>query len=215
MNKILITKDLSPTVYSEKFDQTYHSHHGACQESLHVYINHGLRSFANQSSIRVFELGYGTGLNAALTYLFAENNQILIDYLTIEKFPLSNELILELNIPDSELNEKMMTLNQLSWGQQHQLPNFNFMKREADILNFQFANKFDVIYYDAFSPNAQPELWTTSVFEKVYDAMNRGGVLTTYCAKGDVKRNLRTAGFEIQSVDGPIGKREITTAWKK
>lgn len=215
MNRLELTKDLSPTLYSEEFQQTYHSIHGAISESNHVFIQYGLAEIAKtKNDISILEMGYGTGLNAALTWQYAIKNQLQINYYSIEKFPVDAELYHQFITQDKELNLMLSQLNQSEWNIIHSFSSFQFIKNQMDIESLNLEMKFDLIYYDAFSPNAQPELWTETIFKKMYDSLNPNGILVTYCAKGQVKRNLKAAGFYVESPTGPVGKREMTRARK-
>ena len=215
MNRLEQTKDLSPTLYSEEFQQTYHSIHGAISESNHVFIQNGLcELLKTKREISILEMGYGTGLNAALTWQYALKNELQVSFYSIEKFPVDAELYHQFITQDKELNLMLGQLNQSEWNNIHSFGNFQFMKNQMDIESLNLEMKFDLIYYDAFSPNAQPELWTEDVFRKMYECLNPNGVLVTYCAKGQVKRNLKAAGFHVESPPGPAGKREMTRARK-
>jgi tRNA U34 5-methylaminomethyl-2-thiouridine-forming methyltransferase MnmC len=215
MNRLEQTKDLSPTLYSEEFQQAYHSIHGAISESLHVFIHYGLAEIAkSKKDISIFEMGYGTGLNAALTWQYALNNQLQINYHSIEKYPVEAQLYEQFITQDLELNQLISQLNQARWGISHSLECFQFQKIIGDIAVNNLEHQFDLIYYDAFSPNAQPELWTEDMFKTMYECLNSNGILVTYCAKGQVKRNLKAAEFKVESPPGPVGKREMTRARK-
>ena len=215
MNRVEITKDDSPTLYSEAFGQTYHSIHGALSESLHVFIKHGLAEIAqSKKEISIFEMGFGTGLNAALTWQYALQNQLQITYITIEKFPVSPEVSSQFITQDLDLNATITRLQEKSWNEKHIFPQFNFHKIKGDLMNLNLSMQFDLIYYDAFSPSSQPELWTEEIFSKMYHLLYPGGILTTYCAKGQVKRNLKNVGFLVESPPGPMRKREMTVARK-
>jgi tRNA U34 5-methylaminomethyl-2-thiouridine-forming methyltransferase MnmC len=216
MNRVEITKDNSPTLYSEAFGQTYHSIHGALSESLHVFIKHGLAEVAQiKQEICIFEMGFGTGLNAALTWQYALKHQLEITYITIEKFPITNEVSTQFITQDPDLNDRIARLQKVSWNEEHVFQQFNFQKIEGDLMNLEIKKTFDIIFYDAFSPSSQPELWTEEIFSKMYDLLNPGGLLTTYCAKGQVKRNLKNVGFLVESPPGPMRKREMTLARKR
>lgn len=212
--KIVKTGDHSPTIYSSQFDQTYHSLHGALSESEHVFMENGVKTISGRDRISVFEMGYGTGINAMLTYLYAKEQGINLRYESIEKYPLTREIYDRLKIESTESSEILNILNNFSWNEWHSLDNFQFIKWNRDILELDTKQRFDIIFYDAFSPGAQPELWTELMFKKMYDILNPGGILTTYCAKGEVKRNLKASGFEVQARPGPKGKREMTYAVK-
>jgi tRNA U34 5-methylaminomethyl-2-thiouridine-forming methyltransferase MnmC len=215
MNRLEQTKDLSPTLYSEEFQQTYHSIHGAISESNHVFIQNGLcELLKTKREISILEMGYGTGLNAALTWQYALKNELQVSFYSIEKFPVDAELYHQFITQDKQLNLMLCQLNQSEWNSNHSFGNFQFMKNQMDLESLNLEMKFDLIYYDAFSPNAQPELWTETIFKKMYDSLNPNGMLVTYCAKGQVKRNLKAAGFHVESPPGPVGKREMTRARK-
>ena len=203
-------------------NETYHSTNGAFTEALHIYIDKGISQFKSiKSRISVFEMGFGTGLNALLTYQFALKNNLNIDYQTIEKFPISIDEINELNYP----NELKIPQLKNIYDQMHQLPNaktenildtFSFTKYREDIKSFQLPlNSIDIIYFDAFAPQHQPDLWTEEVLFKMYNSLKPNGFLITYCAQGKFKRTLKSIGFTTIGLVGPPGKREITKAIKK
>jgi tRNA U34 5-methylaminomethyl-2-thiouridine-forming methyltransferase MnmC len=212
---IQITKDNSPTIYSEQFQQTYHSIHGAIAESEHVFIQHGLVDVSkNKSEISIFEMGLGTGLNAALTWKYAEKNNLKISYEAIELFPVDSNIIADYKTTDEVLNQKIKSIYNSDWDQEFETENFKFTKLKIDLDHYQTSKKYDLIYFDAFGPKAQPELWTEKIFKKLFNLLNPNGILTTYCAQGQAKRNLKAAGFTISNPPGPIGKREMTVALK-
>ena len=212
------TKDGSNTLFHEKFDEHYHSIHGALQESMHVFIQNGLRIQKDKNSLSVFEMGFGTGLNALLAYNFAEENQIQLHYYTIEAYPINQSQIDALgydtlgNQPDT-----FKKLHAVSWEKDCAISEyFHLHKMEARVENkdLNYLPKMDVIFYDAFAPSAQANLWETPILEKMYELLKTNGHLTTYCAKGQFKRNLKEVGFAIKAVPGPPGKREMTLAFK-
>ncbi len=214
------TADGSHTLYVPGMNEHYHSVNGAIQESLHIYINSGFNYNITKNNLSVLEIGFGTGLNAYLTLLKSQNTDTLVEYTTVELYPLGASLIEKINYPeilnlDRTLFEK---IHQAQWeNPQNITPNFLLNKKELDITT-QYAllnNKlFDVIYYDAFAPDKQPEVWTQSIFDFLYENTSPDGVLVTYCSKGVVKRMLQQAGYKIQKLEGPIGKREIIRAIK-
>ena len=222
MNKLFLTDDGSHSVHSEQFSVNYHSTHGAIQESKHIFIDAGLKHFAQKSpknDITVLEMGFGTGLNALLTYLAAEQNSWQINYIALEAYPLSKEQFLALNYPEKlekpESQAVFLKMHEATWNEKHPLSkNVNFTKIKADFKDIDFKNVADVIYFDAFSPESQPELWNETMMQIVYDALREGGVMTTYCAKGSVKRALKSVGFQLESLKGPVGKREISRVTK-
>lgn len=206
------TGDGSLTLYSGQFDETYHSVHGAITESQHVFIHQGFDSLA-LSEIHVFEMGFGTGLNAYLTYLRAKELNKRVYYYSVERFPVAKEVTDNLKYPmvlgfaDDPVFE---TLHSAPWGQMIRIdPCFSLYKIKADILEYTPDFNYNLVYFDAFSPKHQGELWSVELFEKIYHHMLKGGVLTTYCAKGQVRRNLQQAGFQVERLPGPPGKREM------
>jgi len=214
--KIVITDDGSPTVYSSEFDEIYHSTRGALQEARHVYIEHGLK-LLESSSVRVLEMGLGTGLNAALTAQFAIENKHSIRYVGIEKYPLLFDFSSEVTqLYDGYDWQKWMTkINEAEWDVEIEINDFfGIQKVEADFLTWDTIEKFDVIYFDAFAPEKQAMLWQEDVFTKCFSLLNSGGVLSTYCSKSIVQKQLKSVGFEVEKYPGPPGKREILVARK-
>ena len=213
---LVITNDGSPTLYVERFDEHYHSIHGSMQESLHVFIQAGLEYKAKQQqSISIFEMGFGTGLNALLTLNYAQQHNVFVDYHAIELYPLTVESINKLVQFPNFHHPNFLELHQIKSNKMLNIgENFRFTKYLQDINDYKPSQLFDLIYYDAFAPSAQDELWTVEMFQKMYDMLDDGGCLVTYCAKGIVKRTLKSVGFNIESLPGPIGKREMTRAIK-
>lgn len=213
----VITSDGSTSLFHKHFDEHYHSIHGAIQESQHVFIDAGFNQCITKNGISIFEMGFGTGLNALLTALQAENNKLEVHYTSIEKYPLSINSYLEMNfcsvLKDSKCKEIYETIYNCNWEEECKLTDYFYLtKLERDIQNFQPNSIYDVIYFDAFAPSSQPELWTIDVFQKMYNLLKEDGLLVTYCAKGYVKRNLKSAGFIVETLPGPKGKREMTRA---
>lgn len=200
---------------------SYHSKYGAIQESQHVFLESGLYyKMTGRKSLAVLEIGLGTGLNAFMTLLEAEKHGIQIDYTAVEAFPISLEEAEQLNYPalleSGEWQEQFLAIHQCEWNEPQRFsPHFTFTKLLRRFEELNFSETFDVIYFDAFAPGAQPELWEAPVMEIMYRSLQTGGVLTTYCAKGSVKRTLKSIGFEIEALPGPPGKREMTRAVKK
>lgn len=203
------TADGSHTLFLPKMGEHYHSVNGAIQESNHVYIEAGFKQ-CRRSEIHVLEMGFGSGLNALLTALEAERQKIKVVYTGLEEFPLSQEIINRLNYTNYQENNLFQTLHQIEWGKLESVnPYFYLEKIQTDFRDFNFPNKYDVVYYDAFAPDKQPEVWSQALFDKIFTAMNPGGILTTYCAKGNIRRMMQQAGFSVERITGPPGKREM------
>lgn len=217
---LILTNDGSHSVYSDKYGVTYHSRFGAITESAHVFIAAGLRYKAVvQREMAILETGFGTGLNAFMSWLEAERRNLQVRYVGLETFPVGEEEAQLLNyadllgVPDRAAD--FLTLHRCAWNQDHQLSeHFHFRKEQTLIEIFEAQEAFDVIYFDAFAPQAQPELWTSEVFGRMYRALRPEGVLVTYCAQGEFKRTLKQAGLQVERLQGPPGKREMTRANK-
>lgn len=212
-----ITEDGSHTLYMPELDEHYHSVYGAVQEAIHVYINAGL-NYSSRKEINVLEAGFGTGLNTFLTYIEAEKQNKLINYTSVELYPLEKEIVGNLNYSET-LNHKdtkvFASLHKAPWNEETKISNqFILNKIQADLTKYYFTGIYDVVYYDAFAPEVQPELWSVDIFKRIYDSMRPGGILTTYCVKGIVKRALLDCGFTIERLPGPPGKREMLRATK-
>jgi tRNA U34 5-methylaminomethyl-2-thiouridine-forming methyltransferase MnmC len=210
-----ITEDGSSTIYLSELDEPYHSIHGAVQESEHVFINHGFTQ-VKKTPIRILEIGFGTGLNALLTIRESINLGTEIHYHTVEKYPLTSSEFLGLNyesflegIPEGILQKMHLA----PWGKNVNLTaGFTIHKEQADFREMNPKGRFDLIYFDAFSPDKQPELWSEDVFLKIADLANPGAVLVTYSSKGVVQRTLKSCGFNVKKVPGPPGKWEMIRA---
>jgi tRNA U34 5-methylaminomethyl-2-thiouridine-forming methyltransferase MnmC len=213
----IITKDGSHTIAVPEMNVTYHSHHGAIQESVHVYINAGLKYLSDTlkvTDICIFEMGFGTGLNVLLTLMEAEKNQLTVHYTTIELFPLQEDEIILLNYCEQlhrkDLEPAFQQLHQCDWEKDISIaPFFTLHKIKNALQNLIASKSQNLIFYDAFAPSAQPELWTKEVFEKLYNMLLPGGILVTYCSKSDVRRAMQAAGFIVEKIPGPRGKREM------
>lgn len=207
------TSDGSHTLYVPELNEHYHSTNGAVAESQHVYIDAGL-TFAtqNKSDISVLEIGFGTGLNAFLTALQTTTN---VNYHALELYPLPDNIYNQLNYPTKENKELFEKIHSCNWNTAIEIsPNFTLHKTNASVLNYVFSKKYDLVYFDAFAPEKQPEMWDKIVFENIYQAMQIGGILVTYCAKGEFRRTLQDIGFSVEKLPGPLGKRHITRATK-
>ena len=219
MNKIIQTKDGSHSLISGKFEESYHSKHGAIQETQTVFIDAGLKYKSEFSKeLEILGIGFGTGLNAFMTYLESKKEGLKVEYTGVEAYPIDLGTAAELNYP-AELNagtERDIFLSMHdSENKTLQISSeFKFCKRVCLFEDLKYKENFDIIYFDAFAPEAQPELWGEEMLNRMYRFLKPGGVLTTYCAKGVVKRCLKSAGFVTEALPGPIGKREMTRAIK-
>ncbi len=209
-----ITADGSPTLYRVDLDEPYHSIHGARQESMHVFIEMGLKpTLSRLNTIRILEMGFGTGLNALLTEEHAPSGTHSIEYCGLETVPLKEEVWQSLDYGRPTVFNQ---LHSAPWGEMTTIrEGFRLQKQEVSFQEFKSVDEFDLIYWDAFGPNTQAELWTLDIFEKCFSLMNEGGMLVTYCAKGAVRRAMQAAGFEVERLPGPPGKREMLRATKR
>jgi tRNA U34 5-methylaminomethyl-2-thiouridine-forming methyltransferase MnmC len=219
---LILTKDGSHTVAVPGMNVTYHSMHGAIQESMHVFIEAGFRAqdrAMGSAGCHVLEMGYGTGLNALLTLIEAENVNQTVHYTAIELYPMDMEQVRALNYCDQlgrkDLQPVFNSLHECEWEKEISSTHyFKLKKTQTSLIGFSSSQLFNLVYFDAFAPTAQPELWTTEVFEKLYSMMAENGILVTYCSKGDVRRAMKAAGFKIEKIPGPPGKREMVRAQK-
>jgi tRNA U34 5-methylaminomethyl-2-thiouridine-forming methyltransferase MnmC len=208
---IRTTGDGSITFYSDQFDQHYHSIFGARTESERVFIELGYNYIIEHfnDAIQLLEVGFGTGLNAWLTGLSAEKSQRLTEYVGLEAYPLPKAHF-------EHFPGELQAYQKLAWGEQHTIhPYYNVIKQNVKVQDFLAERKFHLVYYDAFSPEAQPEMWSEDLFLRIAGMMETGGVLSTYCSKGMVQRNLKAVGFEVEKHPGPPRKREVLRAIKK
>ena len=214
--EIIETKDGSHTLFSPQFDEIYHSRNGAIAESQHIFIRNGLDA-CHKAEINVFELGFGTGLNAFLSWIYAETKGIKINYYTIELYPVPKEIISMINYPAILGNrDRFQQLHDAKWDETAILSlYFSLHKINESVLDFQFDKSgVDVIFFDAFSPEKQPEMWTTDIFTKMFEILSPNGILVTYCSKSYVRRNMQQVGFEVTKLPGPPGKRDMVRAKK-
>ncbi len=215
--ELRLTADGSPTLYVPELDETYHSMHGSIQEARHVFIENGLRFVATESKqVNILEVGFGTGLNALLTALYAKENAIRVNYVGLEAFPVEEAIWKEINyLTDAEARTLYTKIMAHPFGETISIElNFSLFK-EAKLIQDWVANgTFDLIYYDAFGPRAQAEMWELPIFEKLYSLLNVGGALVTYCAQGQFKRHLKSLGMRVENLPGPLGKREMTRGTK-
>jgi len=215
--EIKLTEDGSHTIFIPELNEHYHSTHGAIQEALHVYINAGLRS-SDKNPIHILEIGFGTGLNTYLSLVEAETSKRSIVYHSLERYPIETEQLEILNYPeliDFEKRDLFKKLHEAEWNQLCEISdNFSLKKINGDLKKIDFEDQYDLIYFDAFAPDIQPELWTKAIFKQLYHCTNPNAILVTYCSKGIVKRALRASGFEVKRLAGPPGKHHILRATK-
>ena len=217
--EIIITEDGSHTILLPDLKVTYHSTHGSVQESNHVYIKSGLEFTEGfkQYPIRIFEMGFGTGLNALLTCLWADKHNIPVQYTTIDLYPITIEEADTLNYQSilKANNHYFHKIHVSDWEMSNEITDvFHLTKKQVSLTDFDTTSKYNLIYFDAFDPSFQPELWTTEVFIKLYHMLSENGVLVTYSSKSDVRRSMQSAGFTTEKLQGPLGKREILRAIK-
>lgn len=216
--EIKVTKDGSHTLYVPGLNEHYHSMHGALQESMHVFIKEGFQQ-CKKDIIYLLEVGFGTGLNAVLTFIEAEKQKKKVFYFGVDQYPLEWELVSKLNYPDLlpvSYREMYKELHQSRWEVTNMLsPWFTYQKIKAGMEKYSPAPGIDLVYFDAFAPDKQPEMWTRDIFFRIFESLNRGGILTTYSAKGSVKRLLKDTGYKVDLIEGPPGKRHIIRAVKK
>jgi len=213
---LVCTQDGSYTFKVDALGEHYHSLQGAIQEAKVVYLHAGLAYYLSRhpqtERIRIFEMGFGTGLNAWLTFQYAQEVQIPIEYWAIEKYPLDYNEVAQLNY---SCDTSFYLLHDAPWEAPYVPSNyFTLIKQQADLLTCSPPDHIDVVYFDAFAPNVQPELWHPEVFATLYRHMSPDAVLVTYSAKGSVKEALRCAGFSLQRLKGSGNKRHMVRATK-
>ena len=215
--ELITTSDGSHSYLVSELNETYHSKHGAISEAKHVFIKNGLLS-TSKTELNILEIGFGTGLNVLLTKQYAEEYNLNVYYQTLEPFPLTQNEFLNLNFTDI-LNcnkNNLIQFHECNWGKEIKISvNFIFIKNNILVQYFESKKKYDLIYFDAFAPKKQAEIWSVNVLKKMYLLLKLGGLLVTYCAKGEVKRILKRVGFIVESLKGPPGKREMIRAIKK
>lgn len=220
MTNLLLTEDGSHTLQASRWDVTYHSKYGALQESQTVFIDAGLLYQCERlSQVSILEIGFGTGLNAFMTYLETTRRGMATRYVGVEAYPVQQALVRQLNYPtmlDATAHAAVFEAmhNAHTYNQVQSFDKFDFMLQMAHFEELNYKEEFDVIYYDAFAPTAQPELWEEAMLARMYEALRPQGVLVTYCAKGAFKRTLKSLGFVLEALAGPKGKREMTRAMK-
>lgn len=216
--EIITTKDGSKTLFIPELNEQYHSVNGAVQESMHVFINAGFKELSHLNKLNIFEVGFGTGLNALLSFFCNKNQKVF--YHGIEKYPLASEEYSVLDFPafiskSKELKNAFITMHECLWNKTINInSSFELYKEKNSLEKFSTNQKFDLIYFDAFAPEIQPDLWTVEVFKTMFDLLLPGGILVTYCAKGQVRRNMQEVGFKVERIPGPPGKRQMMRAIK-
>lgn len=216
-SKIIVTNDKSKTLLIPELNETYHSTNGAMTEAKHVFQKEGI-VYSQKNHLQIFEMGFGTGLNALLSFKHSKNTGHLINYDCIEAFPVSKDQALEMDYLEKDENKGTFEqMHDSTNGKQITLSTtFKFKKFIAKIQDHELpANYYDIIFYDAFGPKIQKELWEEKVLSKFYKSLKLGGFIVTYCAQGAFKRNLKSLGFIVESIPGPPGKREMTRAFKR
>ncbi|WP_323756795.1 tRNA (5-methylaminomethyl-2-thiouridine)(34)-methyltransferase MnmD [Roseivirga sp.] len=221
--KIITTEDGSHSLYHAELNETYHSFHGAVQESRYVFLKEGLDFLIanfDLDKIRVLEVGFGTGLNAILTSEWATKNKVKIEYTSLEPYPLKSEVYEALNyhefFEDKTVKERFLELHNVAWEKNFQQNEFfTILKTEAKLQNFESSSLFDIVFFDAFAPSKQSEMWDLDVIEKTAELLDVNGVFVTYCAKGQLKRDLKTVGLTVETLPGPPGKKEMVRAVKR
>jgi tRNA U34 5-methylaminomethyl-2-thiouridine-forming methyltransferase MnmC len=216
--EIIQTDDGSTTIRLPDWDECYHSTHGAIQEAYHVFIKHGFAASA-EGPISIMEIGFGTGLNAFITFLEADKTERKVDYVGIEAYPVSPEEVSQLNYV-SQLNAEMQNaefqkMHASLWEQQIEISaNFTLTKRKQFFSEIDYKDRFDLIYFDAFGYGVQPELWSTDIFRIMYRSLKNEGKLVTYAARSVIKRSMQEVGFRVEKLEGAPGKREMFRAFK-
>ncbi|WP_297514553.1 tRNA (5-methylaminomethyl-2-thiouridine)(34)-methyltransferase MnmD [Flavobacterium sp.] len=216
--QIIYTADGSTTLHIPEWEESYHSKHGAIQEAYHVFIHSGLSLF-ERKSVAVLEMGFGTGLNAFITWLEHEKRGQSIDYVGLEAYPVAQEEVAQMNYP-SALNVVQHqsifdTMHQLPWNQPTAISvHFTLTKRQQFFQDLNENDRYDLVYFDAFGFRVQPELWDNAMFQKLYAAMRKGGVLVTYACRTSIKKAMLEAGFTVEKLPGAPGKREMLRAFK-
>lgn len=217
--EIILTSDGNPTIFLPDLQETYHSKKGAVTEAYHVFIENGYDFFKDKEQLAILEFGFGTGLNALVTLEQCINKKQQIKYTTIEAYPLEKEVFWKINYP--EVNDKIsvnnlyVDLHLAKWNTWVEvLPNFYIQKIKDTFENVELKDKFDLVYFDVFGYRVQPKLWSEAIFSKVYQAMNHGGLLTTYACTKIISENMQKAGFRVEKRKGACGKREMLVAFK-
>ncbi len=220
LRTIITTGDGSKTIHLPEWNENYHSSHGAVQEAKHVFLKHGLELLLDKPEIHILEVGFGTGLNTILTLEAALHTDCCIYYDGLEAYPISQEemkaLEYEKLLTTDYLKNEYRKIHAAVWDIPQTIsPRFTLKKIHQELQTHKFApNTYDLIYFDAFGPRAQEDMWTKEIFQELHTTLKPGGYLVTYCAKGQVKRDLKSVGFFVEVLPGPPGKREMTRGRK-
>ena len=211
--EIIITNDGSTTIHLPVWNEQYHSKHGALEEAYHVFIKNGLYAHPSKN-LHILEMGFGTGLNCFITLIESHKTARKINYTALEAYPILEDEVLQLNyvnlLETRGLSHKFEEMHFYPWGEEQKVsPHFTLTKLQQRLENFNSEKRFDVIYFDAFGARVQPELWKQIIFQKMYELLSKGGIFTTYSAKGSVRRAMQAVGFSVQKLPGPPGKREM------
>ena len=217
--EIIKTLDGSTTIHLKEWDECYHSKHGAIQEAKHVFIKNGLSLFEN-NPVSILEIGFGTGLNAFITFLESIEKNQKIDYVGVEAYPVNAEEVLAMNYVEEldalKFHNIFEKMHKCEWDNKVEIcDQFSLTKRKQFFDEINDFETFDLIYFDAFGYRVQPDLWSTEIFQKMYNSLKPNGVLVTYAARGVVKRSMIEVGFTVEKLAGPPGKREMFRAFKK
>jgi tRNA U34 5-methylaminomethyl-2-thiouridine-forming methyltransferase MnmC len=220
--ELFLTGDGSHTLFVPEMNEHYHSTFGAITESMQVFISHGLGCFHGKGEITIFEAGFGTGLNALLTALNGHRQGMRISYYAVEKNPVEPEIIRKLNYPgllenpENRALDLFRDMHEAPWEQMTVIdPWFQLKKIHCDLRGFIPGFTYDLLYFDAFAPDKQPDMWTRDIFHPLIQHLNPGGIITTYCVKGSVQRLLKDEGLSVEKLPGPPGKREVLRGTKK
>ena len=215
--EIITTSDGSTTIHLPDWNENYHSKHGAIQEAYHVFLKNGFLLF-EAKPISILEIGFGTGLNSFITYIEAQKRNQSIHYTGIEAYPVSYDEALQMNFVEQiDQNQKAVfdKMHQSVWNEMVTISeDFILHKREQFFQDINDKNSFDLIYFDAFGFRVQPELWSEFIFQKMYDALKPSGILVTYACRTSIKNAMLQAGFTVEKLNGPPGKREMLRARK-
>ena len=221
--EIFKTKDGSHSLLVPEMNETYHSTHGAITESKYVFIEKGLEYYNYINSLKkinVLEVGFGTGLNALLTCMATEQLKVQTNYVSLETNPIDQNIVNQLNyheMLDYRNGAKLFKrLHAVDWNDLVKINEYFSVKKITTPLQDYIGEteQFDLVYFDAFAPSRQPEMWELSLFEGIYGMMKPRGIFVTYCAQGQFKRDLKSCGFEVEKLQGPPGKAEMTRATK-